>query len=132
MTEYEISDRLTSLAANIIELNAVQASHIAIYLSVVFGFIAAAYVAGAKLTKFQAGITYVIFTLFSIFEIARIVAFGLGSNALVKQGIEWGSNIDGQYFADPTIRIVAGTGLWSVGVIGALLFMWSIRHPKTE
>ena len=132
MTEYEISDRLTSLAANIIEMNAVQASHIAIYLSVVFGFIAAAYVAGAKLTKFQAGITYVIFTLFSIFEIARIVAFGLGSNALVKQGIEWGSNIDGQFVVDPTIRIVAGTGLWSVGAIGALLFMWSIRHPKTE
>ena len=131
MTQYEIDDRLQQLASNIIELNAVQTSHIAIYLSVVFGFIAAAYVAGAKLTRFQAGITYVVFTLFSVFEISRIVSYGLGVNALVKQGIEWGSGFDGQYI-EPTVRIIAGTGLWSVGAIGALLFMWSVRHPKTE
>lgn len=131
MTQYEIDDRLLQLGSNIIELNAVQASHIAIYLSVVFGFIAAAYVAGAKLTRFQAGITYVVFTLFSVFEISRIVAYGLGVNMLVKQGAEWGSGFDGQYI-DPTIRIIVGTGLWSVGAIGALLFMWSVRHPKKE
>jgi hypothetical protein len=73
----------------------------------------------------------VIFTLFSVFEIFRIVSYGLGVNALVKQGVEWGSLIEGQYM-DPTIRIMTGTGLWSVGAIGALLFMWSIRHPKAE
>lgn len=47
MTEYELSDRMLFLSGNIIILlNEAQASHIAIYLSVVFAFIAAAYVAG--------------------------------------------------------------------------------------
>jgi uncharacterized protein (DUF486 family) len=131
MTEYEMADRVQTLASNIIALHAVQASHIAIYLSVVFGFIGAAYLAGAKLTRLQAGITYVVFALFSVFEISRIVFYGLGANALIKQGMEWGVGDDGQYI-DPTIRIIMGTGLWSVGAIGALLFMWSVRHPKTE
>ena len=132
MTEYELTDRLQSLASNIIAMNSAQASHIAIYLSVVFGFIVAAYIAGEKLTRFQASISYVIFTLFSLLEIFRIVAYGLGTNALVRQGIEWGANIEGSFVMDPQLRIILSTMLWSVGTIGALLFMWSVRHPKTE
>ena len=130
MTEYEISDRIQSLASNIIAMNSAQASHIAIYLSVVFGFIVAAYVAGEKLTRLQASICYVVFTLFATLEIFRIVSYGLGTNQLLKQGIEWGADIPA-ISMDPQVRVIATTAMWSVGAIGALVFMWSVRHPKT-
>lgn len=93
MTEYEASDRLLSLSANIVAMNDAQASHIAIYLSVVFGFIAAAYVAGAKLTKFQATIAYVLFSIFAAVEIFRIVSYGVGMNILILQSKEWGAQL---------------------------------------
>lgn len=129
MTEYEASDRLLSLSANIVAMNDAQASHIAIYLSVVFGFIAAAYVAGAKLTKFQATIAYVLFSIFAAVEIFRIVSYGVGMNILILQSKEWGSTINALTM-DPQTRLIITTLLWSVGAIGALLFMWSVRNPK--
>jgi len=129
MTEYEVSDRLLSLSANIIAMNDAQASHIAIYLSVVFGFIAAAYVAGAKLTKLQAIIAYVVFSLFAAVEVFRIVSYGVGMNMLLLQAKEWGSTINALTM-DPQTRLIVTTLLWSVGAIGALLFMWSVRNPK--
>jgi len=110
-------------------MNDAQASHIAIYLSVVFGFIAAAYVAGAKLTKFQSAIAYVLFSLFAAVEIFRIVSYGVGMNILILQAKEWGSTINALTI-DPQTRLIITTLLWSVGAIGALLFMWSVRNPK--
>lgn len=131
MTEYEASDRLMSLASNIIAMNDVQASHIAIYLSAVFAFIVASYVAGSKLTKFQAVIAYTLFTLFAAMEVFRIVSFGVGTNSLLETSVEWGSDAQ-VIIMDPTLRIVLTTFLWSIGGIGALLFMWSIRRTKNE
>jgi hypothetical protein len=109
-------------------MDSAQASHITIYLSVVFGFIVVAYVAGAKLTRLQVSICYVVFTLFAALEIFRIVAYGIGTNRLVQQGLEWGAEI-GTLTLDPKLRVILSTVLWSVGAIGALLFMWSVRHP---
>jgi hypothetical protein len=131
MTEYEASDRLLALSGNIIALNEAQASHIAIYLSVVFAFIAAAYVAGAKLTRFQAAIAYVLFSLFSTLEVFRIVSYGLGINRLVSMSVEWGSQTDALIMS-PTIRLLVATALWGAGGIGALLFMWSVRNPRIK
>lgn len=120
-----------SLASNIIAMNDAQASHIAIYLSAVFAFIVASYVAGSKLTKFQAVIAYTLFTLFAAMEVFRIVSFGVGTNSLLETSVEWGSDAQ-VIIMDPTLRIVLTTFLWSIGGIGALLFMWSIRRTKNE
>ncbi len=131
MTEYEASDRLMSVASNIIAMNEAQASHIAIYLSAVFAFIVASYVAGSKLTRLQATIAYTLFTLFAALEVFRIVSFGVGTNSLLETSVAWGSEAQ-VLIMDPALRIVLTTSLWSIGGIGALLFMWSIRRNKNE
>lgn len=53
MKEYEVRDLGASMTSNIIDMAGMQGDYIAIYITVVFAFIAASYVAGREFNKVQ-------------------------------------------------------------------------------
>jgi hypothetical protein len=134
MTECGAVEQLNALSENVIALQSAQASYIAIYLSAVFAFILAAYTAGDKMTRFQVSICNSLFTLFSFVIILRIIALGAGMNELLIDltDIHGESEMARYNLMDQSVRLFVATSVWSSGAICALVFMWSVRHPKTE
>ena len=138
MTEYELRDLGMSMAANIIELTGQQGDYIAIYLSVVFAFIAASYIAARDFNKVQTTVATVLFCLVCSWLVYRITMLGLGVNfmmevaekelysQIVEDGSGWRDGIAGGF------RVVITASVWSLGMVGALVFLWDIRHRKTE
>jgi hypothetical protein len=99
------------------------------YMTVTSGYLIVAYLAGAKLSRSQIA---VISTLY-IF-MASIATYGL--YAFVARGSAFAhkhSALDPGIFvyATPVLSVVLSATL-AGGIIASLLFMWNIRHPKTE
>ena len=123
-----------SFPGHLIALQEAQASYIAIYLSGIFAFILVAYTTGAKLTRFQVTISSALFVLFAFVIGVRIIAFGAGINELLIDLRQYQSEQElGRYeLVDKTLRLRVAMLVWGSGPIVALLFMWSVRHPKKE
>lgn len=132
VTGCENSDLLAAISANAIELNNGQASYIAIYLTAIFAYIVAAYSAGRNLTRFQVFISNTLFCVFSFVIVTRIVGLGMGMNILTAEVAKLGGRIDVAQFGivGQSLRLWISSALWTSGVLFALAFMWSIRHPK--
>jgi len=134
MNDCGTAELVSALSENVIALQSAQASYIAIYLSAVFAFILAAYTAGDNMTRLQVSICNFLFTLFSFVIIIRIVALGAGMNEVLIDlaDIQGESEMARYNLMDQSVRLFVATFVWSSGAICALIFMWSIRHPKTE
>ena len=134
MTGCENVELITALSANAIELNNGQASYIAIYLTAIFAYIIAAYSAGRNLTRFQVFISNTLFCLFAFVIVTRIVGLGLGMNILTGEVARLGGriNVDQFTIVEQSLRVWISSALWTSGVLFALAFMWSVRHPKSE
>ena len=132
MTEYELRDLSQAITSNMIELSDQQASYIAIYVSIVFAFIAASYVAGSKLNKVQTTVATLLFSVTCIWLVHRITMIGLGINFMqsrledaalspVNEGLT-------PEHAVGILQVVLTGSIWSLGMFGALIFLWDIRH----
>jgi hypothetical protein len=136
MTDYETRDIAAAITANIIGLSDQQASFIAIYVTIVFAFIAASYVAGNKLNKVQTTVATALFCVTCIWLVHRITLIGLGINfmqtILQDQTLSLLDVAPGPEHSASTLRVVVTGGIWSLGMVGALIFLWDIRHRNTE
>jgi small-conductance mechanosensitive channel len=104
----------------------------ALFLSIVSGFLLVAYLAGAKLTQAQA---VIISTLF-------VVGAGLQCWALVSHELAIEEYLAAKAEISPLtahqLSIAQGNAGTIIaiavvaGIVAALYFMWSVRHPKTE
>jgi hypothetical protein len=138
MTDYEIRDLASTMTANIIEMTSIQGSYIAIYLSVVFAFIAASYVAGRDLNKLQTTVSTLLFCVVCAWLVNRITAIGLGINFLIELNNE--NNItkilEGRDMSPANqasiARVLVTGGVWSLGMLGALVFLWDVRHRRVQ
>jgi len=138
MTEYEIRDLGASMTENIIEMTGMQGDYIAIYVSVVFAFIASSYIAGRDFNKVQTTVATALFCLVCGWLVYRITMLGLGVNFMIEAsnkeiysqlaegGSGWRDVIAGG------LRVVITASIWSMGMLGALVFLWDIRHRHTE
>ncbi len=78
MTEYELRDLTNAITSNIISMSAQQADYIAIYVSIVFAFIAASYVVGREFNKVQTTVATALFCVVCMWLVYRITAIGAG------------------------------------------------------
>jgi len=131
MTEFEQQELSSALADQIIALAQLQASHIAIYLTVIFAYIVAAFAAGRRLTRFQVSVASVLFVGAGLIEIYQIVSTGAGISLLMQTNA---SHYGGpsSFGLEPSYRMVVTTVVWSMGVVGGIAFMWSVRHSNIE
>lgn len=133
MIDYEMIAAREAIAQTLAAALDVQASYMAIYLTMLFAYISLAYLVGKELSRFQSTIVTIIFIAGAGRQVALITAAGMATRLKAAQLREI-------YEDSPAQEIVAGTGisiwwpivLWSAGIILALFFMWSVRHPKTE
>ena len=131
MSEYELHDITTSYLQVVSSFFGNYATHVTIYLTLIFGFCMVAFATGRKLTKFQA-------ILVSLMFVASAELQALMMTSWVARAFEVATNLRSinpdLSPARPYLRAmqVAGAVLWQVGIIASLSFMWSVRHPKSE
>lgn len=122
MTEYELVDAIATYSSN-------TGSFMAIYLTVVSGFLITAFVAGARLSLLQA----------TILSVGFVVA------AFISTYGTYGAGITQVYYTELLREIAENSPqrnqVWVMnslclmmlgGIVASLVFMWSVRHPKTN
>jgi hypothetical protein len=103
----------------------------AIFLSVLFAYLIVAYTTGKSLTRYQVAFINFVFIL-----MASLGTFSQMNNLVVIG--EWGVELtrlrgvegmrEEMTFVAKSVFILIRVFL----VLGALVFMWQVRHPKTE
>lgn len=125
MTEYEILDVLEAVNGNAITATGV-------YFSVLTAYCLVAYAVGAQLTRYQVSFINVIFLVYNLIASVNI-AFMVNRQLVIADKlteISGGSRLLGE---EGTAIIIAVFVLLRVLlVVGALGFMWQVRHPKAE
>jgi len=139
MTEYEIADLAASRAfefQGMFSLFQVQigtvSDGIQQFMSLLFGFLAAAYFIGPSLDRRQTRIFTALYIMWQIWTMAAIVGRGiiltnLGSRVTEMQGAP------PQFLAEfPLVLTTSSMILLTIALVASLYFMWDVRHPKTE
>jgi hypothetical protein len=131
MTEseyFQISAR-EMLAQSNFALADVQASFIAIYLSMIFAYTTVAYVAGKQLSKVQVFIATLVYMTASIYLAASIVFMSVGFVDYQMRIEALGPNNKDAVEA-VTLMIWMESLIWPSLMIAPLVFMWSVRREK--
>jgi hypothetical protein len=125
VNEYEIIDAMASFQSNLIQGQALTISMLTAYMIV-------AYTVGTKLTTFQCVFASGLFLLFGLLGISGQLynlseMYHYGNQLGIIRGESYEFN-DGFTETTRWIFIVVRLTIF----LGALYFMWSVRHPKTE
>lgn len=125
MTEYEILDIVETVNGNTISATGV-------YFSVLTAYLLVAYVAGLKLTRYQVAFINTVFLFYNVVAASNIAVMTQTRIALTQRLLD----MSGQ---ERMVSDEASAALMSVFilmrimlVLGAVVFMWQVRHPKTE
>ena len=122
MDLYEIGDLINSSSSNIIAGQAV-------FISIISGYLIVAYTVGKKLTKYQVSFINLVFVISNITGFIGLMA----QSNLVWEYAELRASLNGGQEFNSAIseswRILF-SGVRILLVVGALVFMWQVRHPK--
>ena len=128
MNEYELVDAMASLQSNLIQGQAITITMLSAYMVV-------AYTVGKKLTTFQCTFVSIVFLIFGLLGVLGQVG---NLNEMYFYGAQLGevrsgpfSSIDADSMTEEAARWVF-VGVRLLIFAGALYFMWSVRHPKTD
>ncbi|MEH6586168.1 MAG: hypothetical protein V7720_06400 [Halioglobus sp.] len=112
---------------------------LAMYLSIVTGYLIVAYAAGAQLKRPQVFIASVTYLFGAVMMVAGMVSWGLVINQTYTTNAYWFEFIGATIFAAQSREEAAISPIdifsWlllMMGTLAPLYFMWSVRHPKTE
>ena len=128
MTEYELVDVMAALQNNLIQAQAVTITMLTAYMVV-------AYTVGDKLTTFQCSFVNAMFLIFGLFQATGQIS---NLNEMYYYGSQLGELREGQFCSVDADSAAEEIARWVFGIIrlllfaGALFFMWSVRHTKTE
>lgn len=125
MTEFELVELINMTTSNVI-------ANQALFVSILSAYLVVAYSVGHRLTVYQVAFINIIFIVFSLIGIQAVrglldflVAY---SNQLIElRGFTESQGLLQRNFVSWGMLIVR-----YVMCIGALIFMWQVRHPKIE
>jgi hypothetical protein len=99
-----------------------------IYITFTLAYLVASYHTGSKLSSFQivtVSILYIFAALSSMLSLINsVLIFG--------QALEMTTMSSITPFAGGKFWAIGMTSLMTSGILVSLVFMWSVRHPKTE
>lgn len=130
MTEFEVAE---ITAANLEVIAAFwnnYETHLGLYLTMLFGYCAAAYVAGSKLSKFQVGIISIMFVAAAEIQVISMIKWANATQSMIVAASEMNPAVPEQ--AIPHWMRPLGMIVWELGILGCLSFMWSIRRQKQQ
>ena len=102
---------------------------LSLYLTATTGFLIAAYLIGDKLTRFQLITVSSLYLVFAIATSYLVVGYGVRGISYTWALAEVNPNT--QIGATYVVPAALGFVLLS-GIFACLIFMWQVRHPKTE
>ena len=124
MTVYETSDLLNGVISN-------QLAGQALFITIISAYLVVAYTVGDKLTKYQVSfinITFILFALTGLRGGVALIELIYEYSALKADLLQTGESMD----------TAGALALWMIAavrvmlVLGSLVFMWQVRHPKPE
>ena len=127
MTEAEVILTREAITQSVVAIGDLQASHIAIYLTLVFAYISFAYLAGKNLSKPLLYLLSLMFICTAGVEVYNIVTLAQGSTAKLAQLQELSSGVVIPVTSETILDNVA---IWATGIVGALVFMWGVRRDE--
>ena len=116
-----------AITQSVVAMGDLQASHTAIYLSLIFAYVSVAYFAGKDLSKPLLYLLSLMFVFASGFQVVTIVSLAQGSASKIAQLREFSSGISVPVTSNTIWDNVA---MWSLGIIAALVFMMVVRREK--
>ena len=121
MTEYESWEVLNGIVANLMQQQA-------LFVGAFTAYVVAAHLVGRTLNTFQVSFISAVFILLSVIGIRSQLWF-MSNIDLISRGldeIERTDDMGGWYIAWGFVLVRCFL------ILGALFYMWQIRHPKTE
>jgi len=103
-------------------------SALSLYISVFTGYLLMAYLVGSRLTTHQCSIATGAFLVFSAYNIWGNIAFWNSAYVVAKE-LE---NVRPELLSVDLNPAYVAAVLLSIGVVGALKFMWDVRHSQPE
>ena len=125
MAEYELLDVMETINGNAITATGV-------YFSILTAYLLVAYLVGKQLTRYQVVFINVVFLFYNMIALVNLAGMVRTRMSLSERLIE---------MSDGARSMNEETGLFIISifilmrlmlVVGAMGFMWQIRHPKTE
>jgi hypothetical protein len=131
MTEVELYEVTASHLEVVAAFMSNYATHVSIYLSLIFGYCVVAYTAGRNLTRFQVIVVSLMFLVTAELQALFMVLWVTSAQELLQELAKVNSGFDTES-GDFDGRQIVGIALWQAGIVASLAFMWSVRHPKTD
>ena len=125
MTEYEIVDLLRSGVANMLAGQAIYFTQLGSYLLV-------AYLIGSKLTRFQVTFLSLLLIILSFTGMSGFLATLNSNFDLRDRLVDMGSSQVSVSTEMSTAASYTFVVFRVLILLGALMFMWQVRHPKAE
>ena len=122
MTEYEISDLLTSTSFAAVE-------SFSMYVALMAAYLVSAYFAGQNMTRSQVVLVSILYSIAALGMTWNTYTYM--SRAIPLADALGTLNPNLTYGAQPFARNIAAV-IEVLGVLCALKFMWDVRHPKSE
>ena len=131
MTEYEVAILRNDAAGNILMMGDGIASHIAIYLTLISGYLIVAFLAGNKLSKVQVSIATALYTLAYLFQSLMLLAYFRAAGRAIDYyqtlhptaGVGLIGDLGGGYLGLIVVILVYIASIW---------FMWNVRRAKNS
>jgi glucan phosphoethanolaminetransferase (alkaline phosphatase superfamily) len=130
MTQVEMMDITAAYLEVTAEFMGNYATHVGIYLSLIFGYCVVAYIAGDKLTRFQIILASTMFIAAAELQATLMYTWVASTQEVLNSIAEINPKIKGKAEFGP-IHIF-GVSVMQLGILASLAFMWSVRHPKAE
>ena len=124
MTAYELNDLMMSWYA-------MMGQDANMYLALVSGYLIVAYSIGARLSSVQAMIIDVFFAVWTASHVMAIFS-EMGAVLDIQQML---IDMEAYSFQSPNQSLAIASVFAAIqigGIIAALYFMWTVRHPRTE
>ena len=130
MTEFEVAEITAANLEVIAAFWSNYETHLGLYLTILFGYCAAAYVAGSKLSKFQVGIISIMFVAAAEIQVISMIKWANATQSMIVVASEMNPAVPEH--AIPYWMRPLGMIVWELGILGCLSFMWSIRRQQQE
>ena len=103
-----------------------------LYFALVSGYLITAYVVGSRLTRLQVTVINTLYCLWTVGILGGYINT-VNDTIELEQVIRsvWATTTAGN-ISDSTSAAYSFAIVQTIGIIASLVFMWSVRHPKTE
>ena len=129
MSTYDQINTHELMVQSSIALADLQASYIAIYLTMVFAYTTVAYVAGKQLSRLQVFIATLVYVVASFYVVGIIVSLTMSLIRYHERIVELGV-LETSYVDETKVTLWADSIVWPLLMAASLVFMWNVRREK--